>query len=59
MKEDKNNINHYDENGMPNGYFQHYSSNDSKLSYRCNFKKGQPIGYDEYHTLERTMYHIR
>lgn len=57
MKEDNVNINHYDENGIPNGYFEYYS--DGKLGYRCNFKKGHPIGYDEYHSIIRTIYHIR
>ena len=59
MKEDNVNINYYDKNGMPNGYFEYYPSNDTKLIYRCNFKKGQPIGYDEYHSITQTMYHIR
>lgn len=54
----KKDIEHYDKNNVPNGYFEHYGYKN-KLVYRCSMKKGHPVGYDEYHSIEQTNYHIR
>jgi hypothetical protein len=48
--------------GDDHGYHEYYLTpynNQPKLSFRCVYKNGDFIGYDEFHAEQETNFHIR
>jgi hypothetical protein len=53
-------IKNFDENGNCHGYQERYSGiTPNKLLYRVNYKRGNEIGYEEWHDKEYTSYYIK
>ena len=56
----KENIKHYNENGLAHGYFEIYlrSIIGTRIGYRSNYDKGRRIGYNELHAPTVVEYFI-
>lgn len=66
MKEDniKEDIEPIDSNGQWHGYQEWYYDGFDRgtigeICYRCNFKHGKEIGYEEWHSNYENNFHIR
>jgi hypothetical protein len=55
----KENILPQNSKGEEHGYYECYNYNKTKLAYRCVYKNGELIGYDEYHEEKETNFNIR
>jgi len=56
-----NDIINYNPKGQDHGYHEFYmiKKNKQVLCYRCNWKNGQEIGYDEWHDEYLTQFFIK
>jgi hypothetical protein len=53
------NITNKNSKGESHGYQEVYYNTNNIISFRGNRKKGNPIGYAEYHGSKRTRYYIK
>ena len=49
-------IRNFNKKGLWHGYQERYYND--KMTFRCNYKNDEVMGYEEYHYFKKTIFHI-